>query len=105
MWRNNIKISFRNLKKHKSLSVINVLGMAVGLAACLLIGLFIFDELAYDQNIQDGDRIYRVALETSDSKWAGSPGPLAEGLKNDFAEVEKSTRIMKFPGLYIFSGF
>ncbi|PZX51326.1 ABC transporter permease [Algoriphagus chordae] len=99
MWRNIIKISLRNLKKHKSLTVINVLGMAVGLAACLLIGLFIFDELAYDQNIKDGDRIYRVALETSESGWAGSPGPLAEGLKNDFAEVESSTRIMKFPEL------
>ncbi|MDG1276669.1 MAG: ABC transporter permease [Algoriphagus sp.] len=99
MLRNNFKISLRNLKKHKSLTVINVLGMAVGLAACLLIGLFIFDELAYDQNIKDGDRIYRVALETSDTKWAGSPGPLAEGLKNDFEEVENSTRIMKFPEL------
>lgn len=99
MWKNNIKISLRNLKKHKSLTIINVLGMAVGLAACLLIGLFIFDELAYDQGIKDGDRIYRVALETSDTKWAGSPGPLAEGLKNDFEEVENSTRIMKFPEL------
>lgn len=99
MWRNNLKISLRNLKKHISLTLINVLGMAVALAACLLIGLFIFDELAYDQVIKDGDRIYRVALETSDTKWAGSPGPLAEGLKNDFEEVENSTRIMKFPEL------
>ncbi|MDR7132471.1 putative ABC transport system permease protein [Algoriphagus sp. 4150] len=99
MWQNNVKISFRNLKKHKSLTVINVLGMAVGLAACLLIGLFIFDELSYDQHVKDGERIYRVALETADSKWAGSPGPLAEGLRSDFAEVENSTRIMKFPEL------
>lgn len=99
MLRNNIKISFRNLLKHKSLTMINVLGMAVGLAACLLIGLFIYDELSYDKHIKDGDRIYRVALETSDSKWAGSPGPLAEGLRNDFEEVENSTRIMKFPEL------
>lgn len=99
MWRNNLKISLRNLKKHISLTLINVLGMAVALAACLLIGLFIFDELAFDQDTKDGDRIYRVALETSDTKWAGSPGPLAEGLKNDFEEVENSTRIMKFPEL------
>lgn len=99
MWRNNLKISLRNLLKHKSLTVINVLGMAVGLAACLLIGLFIFDELSYDKHIKDGERIYRVALETAESRWAGSPGPLAEGLRNDFAEVENSTRIMKFPEL------
>jgi len=99
MWKNNFKISLRNLKKNKSITVINVLGMAVGLAACFLIGLFIFDELSYDKRIKDGDRIYRVALETSDTKWAGSPGPLAEGLKNDFEEVENSTRVMKFPEL------
>ena len=99
MLRNTIKLSFRNLIKHKSVTVINVLGMAVGLAACLLIGLYILDESAFDRHVTDGDRIYRVALETSDSKWAGSPGPLAEALKNDFEEVENATRIMKFPEL------
>jgi putative ABC transport system permease protein len=97
MWKNNIIISFRNLKKYKALTIINVLGMAVGLAACLLIGLFILDELSYDKDFKDGDRIYRVVLETAETRWAGSPGPLAEGLKIDFPEVEQSTRIMKFP--------
>ena len=97
MWKNNIIISFRNLKKQKALTIINVLGMAVGLAACLLIGLFILDELSYDKDFKDGDRIYRVVLETAETRWAGSPGPLAEGLKIDFPEVEQSTRIMKFP--------
>lgn len=99
MWKNNLLISFRNLKKYKSLTVINVLGMAVGLAVCLLIGMFVFDELSYDRQSKDGDRIYRVSLETAEALWAGSPGPLAEGLKNDFEEVEVSTRILKFPGL------
>ena len=97
MWKNNIIISFRNLKKYKALTIINVLGMSVGLAACLLIGLFILDELSYDKDFKDGDRIYRVVLETAETRWAGSPGPLAEGLKIDFPEVEQSTRIMKFP--------
>ena len=97
MWKNNIIISFRNLKKQKALTIINVLGMSVGLAACLLIGLFILDELSYDKDFKDGDRIYRVVLETAETRWAGSPGPLAEGLKIDFPEVEQSTRIMKFP--------
>jgi putative ABC transport system permease protein len=99
MLKNNLIISIRNLKKHKSLTLINVLGMAVGLAVCLMIGLFVFDELSYDRQMKDGDRIYRVSLETTEALWAGSPGPLAEGLKNDFEEVEVSTRIMKFPGL------
>ncbi|WP_194776845.1 ABC transporter permease [Pararhodonellum marinum] len=99
MWKNNLIISFRNLKKYKSLTAINVVGMAVGLGVCLLIGLFVFDELSYDSQTKEGDRIYRVSLETTEALWAGSPGPLAEGLKNDFEEVAVSTRIMKFPGL------
>lgn len=99
MWKNSLIISFRNLRKYKSLTVINVLGMAVGLAVCLLIGLFVFDELSYDSQTKDGERIYRVSLKTEEALWAGSPGPLAEGLKNDFEEVAASTRIMKFPGL------
>ena len=99
MWKNNIIISFRNLKNHTSLTLINVLGMAVGLAVCLLIGLFIFDELSYDRDLKDGDRIYRVAIQAGETRWAGSPGPLAEGLKNEYEEVEVSTRLVKFPGL------
>ena len=80
MWKNSLIISFRNLRKYKSLTVINVLGMAVGLAVCLLIGLFVFDELSYDSQTKDGERIYRVSLKTEEALWAGSPGPLAEGL-------------------------
>lgn len=99
MWKNNLIIALRNLKKHKSLTVINVLGMAVGLTVCFLIGLFVFDELSYDRKVKDGERIFRVSLKTSESLWAGSPGPLAEGLKNDFEEVEAATRILKFPGM------
>lgn len=99
MWKNNLIIALRNLKKHKSLTVINVLGMAVGLTVCFLIGLYVFDELSYDRKVKDGERIFRVSLKTSESLWAGSPGPLAEGLKNDFEEVEAATRILKFPGM------
>jgi len=99
MWKSFFKIPFRNLIKYKSVTLINVFGMAVGLASCLLIGLFIYDELSYDSELKDGDRIYRVALETSDSKWAGTPGPIANSLNNEFSEVEKATRLLKFPEL------
>ncbi|WP_439484260.1 FtsX-like permease family protein [Cyclobacterium plantarum] len=99
MWKNNIKIAIRNLRNHKVLTLVNVSGMTVALLVCLLIGLYIQDELSYDRHVRDKDRIYRVALKTSEARWAGSPGPLAEGLKNEFEEVETSTRIMKFPGI------
>lgn len=99
MWKNNIKISFRNLKKHKSLTVINVSGMAVGLVVCLLIGLFIADELSYDKHVKDVERLYRIAIRTADVDWAGTPGPVAQGLTEEFPEVVEAARLLKFPEL------
>ncbi|OOG76367.1 ABC transporter permease [Algoriphagus sp. A40] len=99
MWKNNIKISLRNLKKHMSLTAINVCGMAVGLVVCLLIGLFITDEFSYDKHLKDVDRLYRIAVRTTDVDWAGTPGPVAQGLADEFPEVEKATRLLKFPEL------
>jgi len=60
MFRNYIKIAFRNLWKNKGYSAINILGLAIGLATCLLITLFVVDELSYDKFNKKADRIYRV---------------------------------------------
>jgi putative ABC transport system permease protein len=99
MWSNLAKISLRNLSKNKSLTLINVSGMAVALTACMLIGLYIFDELQVDRNIPDGDRIVRVATEVKGTKWTGTPAPLSLALMQDFEEVEASARLMKYPEL------
>ena len=99
MWKNNLLISFRNLMKHKSLTAINVTGMAVALVACMLIGLHIYDEWSVDKGIAHGDRIVRVATLVSDTRWAGTPAPVSAALAEDFAEVEASVRIMKYPEL------
>ena len=103
MFRNFFKISFRNLKKNKAFSFINILGLSVGLATCLLIMLYIFDELSYDAFHKDADRVYRVAFtSTSINKgesWSAEGAPFAAGLKKDLPEVEEVTRLLKLPDL------
>ena len=60
MIRNYIKIAWRNLKHNKGYAVINITGLAIGLACCLLIVLYIRDERSYDHYHENKDRIYRV---------------------------------------------
>ncbi len=97
MIRNYFKIAFRNLARNKAFSFINIFGLAVGLATCLLIMLYIFDESNYDKHYKDGDRIFRVASITAKGEtWAAGPGPLAAGLKNDLPEVAQAARLLKY---------
>ncbi len=99
MLRNYFKIALRNLLKNKTFSFINIFGLAVGLATCLLILLYVFDEISYDRHHKDKDQLYRVAISSNGDKWAGSPAPFAQGLKKDFAEIEQVVRFIKFPNI------
>ncbi|HEY4205226.1 MAG TPA: ABC transporter permease [Puia sp.] len=100
MLKNYVKIAFRNLSRNKLYSAINILGLAVGLAVCLLIMLFIFDELSYDKHHKDGDRIYRIAFRASSGEdWSAQPAPVAFTIKAEMPEVEQVTRLLKFPDL------
>ena len=67
MFRNYLLIAIRNLLKHKAYSSINVLGLAVGMACCALILLFVEDELSYERHHEKADRIYRVLREVNGS--------------------------------------
>ncbi|HVV04566.1 MAG TPA: FtsX-like permease family protein, partial [Puia sp.] len=70
------------------------------LAVCLLIMLYIFDELSYDKHQKDGDRIYRLAYTTSTGEqWSAQPAPVAFTLKGEMPEVEQVTRLLKVPDL------
>ena len=106
MFRTYLKIAIRNLSRNKVFSFINIFGLAIGLATCLLITLYISDELSYDRQIKDGDRIYRMAITALDPSgslkekpWAASSAPLAQGLLSDLPEVEQTTRLLNMPGL------
>ena len=93
MWRNYFKIGIRNLINNKVYTLINVVGLAVGLACCLLIFLFVNDELNYDKFQQNRDRIYRVIYHaTNGYDFARVPTPIQPLLKDNFPEIEKSAR-------------
>ena len=94
MFTNFFKIAFRNLARNKVFSFINIFGLAAGLATCLLIILYITDELSYDKHHKDADRIYRLAYSTEKEDWSAQPAPVAAALKSDFPEVEEVTRLI-----------
>jgi putative ABC transport system permease protein len=95
MLRNYFKITWRNLTKQKMYSSIKIGGFALGIAACMLIALFIRDELSYDRQYPNGDRIYRVVglLKGADLKDVDFPAPFASALKEDYPDIEQVCRI------------
>ena len=100
MLKNYFKIAFRNLARNKAFSFINIFGLAAGLATCLLIMLYIFNESSYDKYHKDGDRVFRIASTSGKGEsWAAGPGPLSWGLKNELPEVEQSARLLTFPDI------
>jgi putative ABC transport system permease protein len=99
MFTNFFKIAFRTLARNKVFSFINVFGLAAGLATCLLIILYITDELGYDKSFKDAERIYRIAYSTEQGDWSSQPAPVASAMKTDFPEVEEVTRLVKFPNM------
>lgn len=101
MLRNYLTVAVRNLVGNKLYSAINIGGLTVGLAACLLILLFVQDERSYESWVAKGDRI--AAVESSfyvpgrdTLTFGGSPGPLAEALAKDFSsDVERVARVYR----------
>lgn len=98
MLRNYLKVAFRNLWKNRVYTAINLLGLAVGVAACLLIGGYVADELSYDRFHQKADRIYRVVhyadWEGGSLKLAPTSAPYAPNLQRDYPEIEQTVRIV-----------
>ena len=105
MIRNYFLIAFRNLKKYRFYSIINILGLTVGIVACIVILLYVSFELSYDKYNKNADRIYRVDWELFLSgnhtyKAAVTP-PMAEVLVRDYPEVEAATRF-RYMGAFHF---
>ena len=94
---NYAKIALRKFWRQKSFSLINIVGLAVGMAACILILLWVQDELGYDGFHPNADRIYRINSEdTSGGKsfaLAGSPAPLGQALVEEVPEVIQACRV------------
>jgi putative ABC transport system permease protein len=102
MFKNNFKIAFRNSLRYKSNSIINIVGLAIGLTCVILIALFVTDELRYDRFFENADQIYRVNIngKMGDGEfYAGyTPPPAGATLTDNFPEIESYTRIYR-PGV------
>ena len=101
MLQNYFKIALRNLLKHKIFSIINVAGLALGIACCTILALYIKDEFSYEQHFADHDRIYRIyTLFTRDGNEQSfprtSPG-VAMDLLRELPEIESATRVAPIP--------
>lgn len=100
MFRNYIKIGFRNITKHKGFSFLHIAGMAIGLALFILIALYIQFELSFDRFHTNFDQIYRVeqilAHESGSEPTAGCPTPLSGAFKADIPEFEAVTRFINW---------
>lgn len=108
MIRNYIKTAFRGLMKNKGFTFINVFGLALGLATCLLIVFYVFDELSFDSYNINADRIYRVdnniKFGGNENSYAVSPAPTAAALKADFPEIDEVARFRNRGGNQVKKG-
>jgi putative ABC transport system permease protein len=97
MYKSYFKIGWRNLLKHKGHFAINITGLGLGVATCLLIAMFVVDELSYDRYNTKADRMARIVLKGfvngEHIKEAVTPSPVAQTLKDEFPEVEAATRM------------
>lgn len=97
MLRNYVKVAFRRMRRHLGYTIINVLGLAVGLAVCACIGLYVTDELSYDDFHPTADRLYRVVTDLKGEdrvrKFALTPQPVGPILERKYPEVETAVRL------------
>jgi len=96
MLKNHLKIAFRNIKKHRAFSAINIVGLAVGITCSILIWLFVSHERSYDRFHEKADRIFRLALRATlgDTKIAQTQtsSEVFRRLAAEFPEIEKGVK-------------
>src|ERR1700733_12711753 len=105
MFKNYLKIAWRNLTRNKVYSTINILGLALGMAVALLIVLWVADELNVNKNFAHNDRVVNVlanvAHEGRTDTWNNMPIPLATELKTKYASDFKAVGMMSDPGGHV----
>lgn len=104
LFQNYLKTLGRNISRNKFYTSLNLVGLTIGITCCLLIILFVRDELSFDRHHENADRIYRATLEYKDlmgsTTWAPIGPPVAEGLKNSIPGIEKTVRLFPVSGSY-----
>jgi len=105
MFKLNLKIAWRNLWKNKAYTFINILGLSIGMASCILIFIFIRYQMSFDEGFKNEDRIYRVVstwdyADGNQFSSQGVPLPLTPAMRNDFSPyIEKISAIQQSAGL------
>lgn len=98
MIKNYVAIALRNLRKQKGYAAINVLGLSIGIACCLVIALFVRQELSYDRYHEHADRIYRLTtragISDGGTHFAAAAPPMARIMRDEFPEVVASARVI-----------
>jgi len=98
MIKNYFKIAWRNLVKNKVFSFINILGLTIGITSCMLITLYILNEISYDRYQANGKDIYQVGTtfiqQGKEMKMPTTPAPMARAMQMDFPEITMTTRLM-----------
>src|ERR1700709_1045517 len=94
MIKNYFKIAFRSFRRHKLFTLINIIGLSIGISAALVIFLIVYRDFTFDKFHKDNDRVYRVV---TDFVYSGEPfynsgvtGPLAEAVKNEVSGLQQS---------------
>jgi putative ABC transport system permease protein len=105
MIKNYLKIALRTIRNHKGYSFINITGLAIGIACCILILLWVNEELSYDRFHKNADHLYRVNAinETTEQiylQWQ-MPAPLSPALKEEIPEIQLSTRYLELGGEWL----
>ena len=96
MIQNYLKVAFRNLWKHKTFTLINIVGLAIGMSACFLIAQYVLFEKSYDNFHSKSDRIFRVVTDIKSGEKTGHIGsswPYGPNLKADFPEIDEFVRL------------
>ena len=92
MFNNNIKLAFRHITKSKLYSLINVFGLAIGIAICMIISFWVQREISYDGFHKNASRIYRVERELFRdklySRWPITSGAYKDALVSDYPEID-----------------
>lgn len=108
MFRNYLKTALRQMSKWRLYTAINTAGLSIGVAACLLILLYIQSELSYDAYNKNAHRIHRVHLEIkfgpNHVKLANGPAPVAQALQNEYPEIESTVRFLNMGAYLVRSG-
>ncbi len=99
MLKNYFKLAWRNLMKNKIFSFINIFGLSIGLTCCMLISLYIYNELSYDTYHKNSNRVYQLGVISSidgkEERSANTSAPVGKTMQMDFPEIEEQARLMR----------